>query len=189
MNICQDYISLPQTNPDFDYLPPSAFGVISYGDSQNNNKQNIYKTQRTFSNDYNVGFGAQNLQNIYETYSTQNTFAPVVDAQGLLIIKVIFLIIILGSYSDEISYDNIGRPYASRDYLINNSLAPTRNGIGLSSNGIMLMGSSPLETLTEVVTPESENGINGIGDGSGSGDALICSTTQQRPLSRISTHV
>lgn len=96
---------------------------------------------------------------------------------------------ILDIYSNGLTYDNVGNIYASRDYLINNSSVPTRSGIGLGSNGMMMMGSSPLETLTEVITPESENGTNGIGEGSGSGDALINSTTQQRPLSRISTHV
>lgn len=96
---------------------------------------------------------------------------------------------ILGIYSNGLSYDNAGGIYASRDYILNNSSAATRNGMSLASNGIMLMGNSPLETLAEVATPESESGGNEIGDGSGSGDALICSTTQQRPVSRISTHV
>lgn len=80
----KDYISVPQSNPDLDYLPPSAmnFGVISYAQPQNNTNQNHYPTQQTFSNDYNVGIGVQNLQNIYETYTPQSTFAPVLNGQG-----------------------------------------------------------------------------------------------------------
>lgn len=59
------------------------FGVISYGQPQNNNSQNLYTTQHTFGvrDDYNNGIGSHDLSNIYDTYG-QSTFGPALDAQG-----------------------------------------------------------------------------------------------------------
>ncbi|KAI1716921.1 immunoglobulin domain-containing protein [Ditylenchus destructor] len=138
-----DYMSVPQSNPDLDYLPPNAanFGVIAYGPP---------------------------------SYSTQQLIQP-------------------GEYypSDNIQYNNpygsfnpgnqggVGDMYAG-GYPSNNNRQYSQSEYGMPrpQTGGGGLGISPLETLTEVVTPES--------DGSG-GTPLL--NAQDRPVSRVSTHV
>jgi hypothetical protein len=141
--ICgKDYISVPQGNPDLDYLPaPNCAGPFI--------PTNAYANQ------------------------------PLVHLSG---------------YEPSDVSTHYDRSYGSfTSGMSNPGAVGDMYGGGIPQykamdQHVMRLGPSPLETLTEVATPDTENG-----GGIGTGGTLLVSNEhvyiQERPISRLSTHV